>query len=416
MSHSLNQCTSGEATTVALNGLVAAPLVVRATCAPGPSLIDIVGAPPHAARDIGVGVRAALRSLGVVVDRATRVTFTPEAPRYVAPFDLAVALAILQALGKIPHESLQGVAHLGELALSGSILPVRGVLPAARGARAWSRETIVPSANAAEVALLAECDVPRLAADLAGVVAHLNRTEALPKACPGGTPVVRDASEAASELSRHPAGREALQAALEGRWLLLVGSPGTMWAGLGAALTRALPAMTTEETLTVNEIYSVAGLIGAAGPIVHRPFSRPSSHRERCGAHGRRRVRPAGRSKPRACRLPSSRRRHRIVRARASGTHRRTASRRGEVTPGRTHDLLPGSPSARHRCGSSVSLRLARPRANELPLHGRSGGTAPGPPRTACEALHRDPLPRLGAGSHGPESDPITAARFGRPR
>src|SRR6185437_1234487 len=66
-------------------------------------------------------------------------------------FDLAIAAATLGALGKIPAERLTGVALLGELSLTGAVRPVRGVLPALRGAVASGvTRAVVPRDNARE--------------------------------------------------------------------------------------------------------------------------------------------------------------------------------------------------------------------------------------------------------------------------
>ncbi|WP_409935042.1 magnesium chelatase domain-containing protein, partial [Salmonella enterica] len=50
-------------------------------------------------------------------------------------FDLAIALGILAASVQVPTQMLDDVECLGELALSGEVRAVKGVLPAALAAR-----------------------------------------------------------------------------------------------------------------------------------------------------------------------------------------------------------------------------------------------------------------------------------------
>jgi magnesium chelatase family protein len=46
-----------------------------------------------------------------------------------AALDLAIALGVLEAIGKIPSGCLQNTLVLGELSLDGQVQPIRGVLP-----------------------------------------------------------------------------------------------------------------------------------------------------------------------------------------------------------------------------------------------------------------------------------------------
>ena len=62
-------------------------------------------------------------------------------------FDLAIALGILSASVQVPSLTLDDVECLGELALSGAVRAVRGVLPAALAARKAGRSLMVPRAK-----------------------------------------------------------------------------------------------------------------------------------------------------------------------------------------------------------------------------------------------------------------------------
>ena len=84
---------------------------------------------------------------------------------------MAIALGILAASGQLPAVALENVEFLGELALSGAIRPVQGVLPAALAARAAGRALVVPVANAEEACLASGLTVIAVE-HLLQVVAH----------------------------------------------------------------------------------------------------------------------------------------------------------------------------------------------------------------------------------------------------
>ena len=140
-------------------------------------------------------------------------------------FDLAIALGILAASGQLPGTALDGLECLGELALSGAIRPVRGVLPAALAARDARRVLVVPKENAEEASLASGLTV--FAVDhLLEIAGHLSGQAPLPPP-PGPRPAPR-----ALPLSRP--GRGPGQAAAAPCWrpppahnLLLSGPPGT---------------------------------------------------------------------------------------------------------------------------------------------------------------------------------------------
>jgi len=69
-------------------------------------------------------------------------------------FDLPIALGILAASGQLPTETLSRYEFMGELALSGELRPLRGVLPAVIHTRDAGRTLVVPQENGAEASLV----------------------------------------------------------------------------------------------------------------------------------------------------------------------------------------------------------------------------------------------------------------------
>src|SRR5262249_2461921 len=145
-------------------------------------------------------------------------------------FDLAIAVAALAALGKIPTEAIEGVALFGELSLTGAIRPVRGVLPALSSAAARGiKRAIVPRANAREAAAVPAGET--LVADHLGEVAAYFKEKggALevagpPLVHPGGT---SSRSVDLAEVRGQHAARRALEIAAAGAHnLIMMGPPG----------------------------------------------------------------------------------------------------------------------------------------------------------------------------------------------
>src|SRR5437762_7859251 len=75
-------------------------------------------------------------------------------------FDLPIAIGMVAAAEQIETEQLEDFVIVGELALTGAVRPVKGVLPIALRARADGRKGIlVPPENAAEAAVVSGLSV-----------------------------------------------------------------------------------------------------------------------------------------------------------------------------------------------------------------------------------------------------------------
>jgi hypothetical protein len=70
-------------------------------------------------------------------------------------FDLPIALGLLVAIGQLRPESFQGCAVMGELALDGSLRPIKGALSMAMAAaQRGIQRLVVPDPNAREAAVV----------------------------------------------------------------------------------------------------------------------------------------------------------------------------------------------------------------------------------------------------------------------
>ncbi|MBU4215764.1 MAG: YifB family Mg chelatase-like AAA ATPase [Actinobacteria bacterium] len=267
----------GRTRAVALVGTSAHPIEVEAHLAASLPAFSLVGLPDAALSEARDRVRAAVTSSGLAwPNRRVTVNLTPAAlPKSGSGFDLAIAVAVLAGAGLIDTDRPGQVVHLGELGLDGRLRPVRGVLPAVAAAvAAGSRRVVVPSANAAEAALVPDAQVA--AADsLAQVASWYGGEVAVPEVVPVGaehlTVAARPSLDLADVLGQAEARRGLEVAAAGGHHLLLVGPPGAGKTMLAARLPGLLPDLDDVQSLEVTAVHSVAGTFDPALGLLRRP-------------------------------------------------------------------------------------------------------------------------------------------------
>jgi magnesium chelatase family protein len=239
---------------------ITAPLVtVEAHLSRGLPRFNIVGLPEAAVKESKDRVRSALLNSHFEFPRG-RITINlapADLPKEGGRFDLPIALGILAASKQIPLERLRTHEFTGELALSGELRAVRGVLPMVLSAEQAQRHLIVPEGNSTEAALVKNVKVYR-AHHLLAVCAYLKAVAEL-EICvlPELTQTVTDSLDM-TDVRGQPFARRALEVAAAGRHsLLLMGPPGTGKTMLASRLPGILPPLENQQAL---EIAAIAAL------------------------------------------------------------------------------------------------------------------------------------------------------------
>jgi magnesium chelatase family protein len=241
---------------------MAAPLVtVEAHLSPGMAGFCIVGLPEAAVKESRDRVRSALlNSHFEFPSKRITVNLAPaDLPKEGGRFDLPIALGILAASGQIPPESLEHFEFTGELALSGELRPVRGVLPVVLSSYQSGRQLVVPLHNANEAALVQSAKV--LSANhLLEVCAHL-KGEQLLSSCVLESELTSPLTNKLdlADVKGQPQAKRALEVAAAGEHsLLYLGPPGTGKTMLASRLPSILPPLTEEQALEIAAISSLS--------------------------------------------------------------------------------------------------------------------------------------------------------------
>jgi magnesium chelatase family protein len=238
-----------------------APLVtVEVHLSNGLPSLSIVGLPETAVKESKDRVRGAiLTSRFEFPARRITVNLAPaDLPKEGGRFDLPIAIGILAATGQIPKDQLSQYEFIGELALSGELRSVKGVLPAAMKARDAKRSLFVATDNADEAGLVNGVNVYG-AAHLLDVCAHINKQQSLEfhvaqtinhQSC--------NELDLADVKGQHHAKRALEIAAAGGHSLIMIGPPGTGKTMLASRLPGIMPGMTEQEALESAAIASIS--------------------------------------------------------------------------------------------------------------------------------------------------------------
>lgn len=311
--------------TVTLLGATGHLVDVQADLSQGLIRTAVVGRPDASINEARDRVRAAIENSGLRWPMSKRVTILlspADLPKSGPHFDLAMAVAMVAATGRLPssrndegvlqlsQQVLDTVCFIGELTLDGRLRSCPGVLAMTLAAKRRGITTVfVPEPQIAEAQLVPGVEVygarslPQVLALLTGDV--IPEAEPVPPlAC---APLLswrgaeRDAAPDMADVHGVEDARFAVEvAAAGGHHLMLSGPKGAGKTTLAERIPGLLPDLDLDESLELTAIYSLAGdLVDAGNRLVRPPFRAPHHATSRTAllGGGTGRVRPGEVSK-----------------------------------------------------------------------------------------------------------------------
>lgn len=267
-------------------GLHAEPIAVEVDVSSGLFSFSIVGLPDKAIDESKDRVTAALKNTGLrnpkTENHKVTVSLSPaHIKKEGSHYDVPIALTYLLASQQMTLPPDIGW-FVGELSLTGDILPMMGVLSVAECAKKEGvRALYVPDANKEEAALISGLTVygcknlKQLVLHLGGSIEGVEDVVSIEPVPHSEIIYVRPDSflDFKDIRGQETAKRALLIAAAGGHNIALYGPPGTGKTMLARAFTGILPPLGRDEALEVTRIHSVAHAKSAL--ITHPPFRSP---------------------------------------------------------------------------------------------------------------------------------------------
>ncbi|MCB0976560.1 MAG: YifB family Mg chelatase-like AAA ATPase [Acidimicrobiales bacterium] len=256
-------------------GVDGRPIVVEVHVATGIPGLSIVGLPDAACREARDRVRAAVMAAGVTWPNK-RITINLAPSDFRKPgsvLDLAMAVGVLVADGRIDAAAVEGMAFLGELGLDGTLRPVAGMVPLVDAVRA--PVVVVPASRVDEAELVDGPEV-RGVSTLSELVRALKGEEPWPAVAAQQRAPAPPPIPDLADVRGQPVVRRALEvAAAGGHHLLMVGPPGAGKTMLASRLPGLLPELDRSEAMEVTRIQSASGERLEYGLVRRPPFRAP---------------------------------------------------------------------------------------------------------------------------------------------